>query len=76
MKITLVEKFKGQSWQKWFMLQIKSLGFEKIRSSTYENNGVEIRVLKNKKKYQVVINGELSEELEYTFPHITGKLHP
>ncbi len=76
MKLKLPEKFVGHSWQRWFMDMLTLNGFTRIKTATYANKqGVQVRILRHKKKYQVFVNNELSKELEFSFPHLTGNLY-
>lgn len=77
MKLNLLEKFLGTSWVNWFVSVLKHNGFTSNGNGSYvnEDQTIEVRVFRAAKNYQVKQGKNLSKPFEFTFPHLTNRLH-
>ena len=76
MPLELLPKYIGQSWIKWFYEILLHNNFEKINANKYVKGGVEVRIFRATKRYEVYKEGvKLADNLDFAFPHLTKLLH-
>jgi hypothetical protein len=77
MKVKLPTKNLGQSWSKWFIEMLLANDCTKVSSQKFVHGDLEIRIFRAEKFYHVYKNGvKITEDLQFTFPHLTAVLYP
>jgi len=76
MELKLVDKVLGVSWLNWFIQTLKHNDFTLKSTNTYvHTSGIEVRIFRGEKYYQVKHGDKLSNKFDFIFPHLTKVLY-